>query len=122
MSDCAGLPFLHETAPNILAMPMEFFRFPSEIRNKIYEVLLVAPGAITIELVPGSSILYMVRGSVPLYPAIIAADKSTRHEASPVILYARNTFTFGIDIPRLQMKAQVPATKGSQQAQCNSRS
>lgn len=76
-------------------MPIDFFNFAGEIRNKVYEELLSVSEPIIIE--SGPRRLYMVAISCP-YSAILLANKRANSEASP-LLYSRNRFEFGIDRP-----------------------
>ncbi|KAH7248473.1 hypothetical protein B0J15DRAFT_563014 [Fusarium solani] len=76
-------------------MPIDFFSFAGEIRNKVYEELLSVSEPIIIELGPRH--LYMVAISCP-YSAILLVNKMANREASP-LLYSRNRFEFGIDRP-----------------------
>jgi hypothetical protein len=80
-------------------MPINFFSFPSEIRNKIYEEALVLSEPIILVVaqpyggiyglsLPRNSLFY---GPLRLCPAILLANKRAHREASP-LLYSRNCF------------------------------
>ena len=96
------------------AMPINFFSFPGEVRNKIYEKLLVFSEPIILEMATDPSCdLYRVlpttdpctSGLLRLCPAILLANKRAHSEASP-LLYSRNRF-------RLQDPGLVDETQGA---------
>jgi len=80
-------------------MPTNFFNFPGEIRNKIYEeALMLSEPIILVAMQPCSGIygLALPRNSLEfgllrLCPAILLANKRAHREASP-LLYSRNRF------------------------------
>jgi hypothetical protein len=80
-------------------MPINFFSFPSEIRNKIYEeALLLSEPIILVAREPHGIIvgLSLPRnsgecGPLRLCPAILLANRRAHREASP-LLYSRNRF------------------------------
>jgi hypothetical protein len=79
-------------------MPINFFSFPNEIRNKIYEEALVLSELIIFVAAPyrifkGLSLPRNTRecGPLRLCPAILLANKRVHREASP-LLYSRNCF------------------------------
>ncbi|KAJ5333639.1 uncharacterized protein N7506_007422 [Penicillium brevicompactum] len=71
-------------------MPTDFFSLPGEIRNKIYEYLLVHEGGI----VPWHK-------GFGLSPNILATSKRTLHEARS-ILYGGNCFTISPDLNKTE--------------------
>jgi hypothetical protein len=74
---------------------IDFFKFPGEIRNKIYEELLVVPDTITIECIftLGRVFLRVLLKRTRPHPAILLANKATNQEAT-LILYSENQFEF----------------------------
>jgi hypothetical protein len=85
-------------------MPLNFSTFPSEIRNRIYEELLVLSEPIIIEMatdrlrnirgVLSDANNWFTCGVLGLCPAILLANKRTRREATP-LLYCMNSFRVG---------------------------
>jgi hypothetical protein len=87
-----------EVAIQSTTMPINFFSFPSEIRNKIYEEALVLSELIVLCAMQYGGIygLALPRNSLScgplrLCPAILLANKRAHHEAS-TLLYSRNRF------------------------------
>jgi hypothetical protein len=85
-------------------MSLNFSTFPSEIRNRIYEELLVLSQPIIIEMatdrsrnirrVLSDSDNWLTCGTLGLCPAILLANKGTHCEATP-LLYSMNSFRVG---------------------------
>ena len=76
------LPNLTTTLHLPTTMPINFFRFPAEIRNKIYEELLVVSESITTTPYPHHC---------GAHTAILLTSKKAHHEARQVF-YSQNRF------------------------------
>jgi len=76
-------------------MATDFFRFPGEIRNKVYEHLLVRPEPVRLRLedegVEPRVVADRLKNPEALSPNILFANKKTQSEAASV-LYSLNKF------------------------------
>jgi hypothetical protein len=74
-----------------MRMPVDFFSLPSEVRNKIYEELLVHSNTIILNRTWYLDSTIYASGILHLYLAILLLNKKAHREASS-ILYSRNCF------------------------------
>lgn len=77
---------------------IEFFGLPAEIRNEIYNILLVIKGSIYLERIPASGPMQVCAGDPEWASStgLLRVSRQMHHEAAP-IAYGRNTFVVSPD-------------------------
>ncbi|KAI0906874.1 hypothetical protein F4823DRAFT_630923 [Ustulina deusta] len=75
-----------------------FFGLPAEIRNEIYNILLVIKGSIYLERIPASGPMQVCAGDPEWASStmLLRVSRQMHHEAAP-IAYGRNTFVVSPD-------------------------
>ncbi|KAI1160232.1 hypothetical protein F5B18DRAFT_536184 [Nemania serpens] len=95
---------LRQTPRRLSAFPFRFLSLPPEIRNQVYEVVLVPPHPVRLVDITDHGTIQVsgASWSWKRSTVLLRANRQVRAEATAV-LFGRNRFALGSDCPRSRL-------------------